>query len=79
MFLRHLQISQKHAVSRSNHITSITRMASTNNSQPSMLGGHAQYAKGYVEETVGNVTGSKEWQASGKADAESGIAEMKVS
>ena len=68
----------------------------SNDNQASMLGGHAQYAKGYVEETVpllpfsvcmfsstdetqvGNITGSKEWQASGKKDAEAGIGEMKV-
>ena len=43
-----------------------------------MLSGHAQYAKGYVEEMIGNVTGSKEWQESGKNDAEAGTTEMKV-
>ncbi|KAI9741508.1 MAG: hypothetical protein M1818_004314 [Claussenomyces sp. TS43310] len=43
----------------------------------SMLGGHASYAKGYVEETIGNLTGSKDWQASGKEDAKAGIEEMK--
>jgi len=48
------------------------------NNQPSMVSGHAQYAKGYVEETIGNVTGSKEWQESGKKDTEAGIGEMKV-
>ena len=46
--------------------------------QASMLAGHAQYAKGYAEETIGNVTGSKEWQESGKKDAQEGIKEMKV-
>ncbi|TVY27296.1 hypothetical protein LHYA1_G003370, partial [Lachnellula hyalina] len=51
------------------------RMASNNN--PSMISGHAQYAKGYAEETIGNVTGSKEWQESGKQDAKAGIDEMK--
>ncbi|TVY38441.1 hypothetical protein LSUB1_G003458 [Lachnellula subtilissima] len=50
-------------------------MASNNN--PSMISGHAQYAKGYAEETIGNVTGSKEWQESGKQDAKAGIDEMK--
>ncbi|CZT11171.1 uncharacterized protein RCO7_09906 [Rhynchosporium graminicola] len=45
---------------------------------PSIISGHAQYAKGYVEETIGNVTGSKEWQESGKKDAEAGIGEMKA-
>merc|ERR1712000_274975 len=49
----------------------------SNNNQASMIGGHAQYAKGYVEESVGNLTGSKEWQESGKKDAEAGIGEMK--
>jgi hypothetical protein len=43
-----------------------------------MLNGHAQYAKGYVEETIGNVTGSKEWQEGGKSDTQAGIDEMKV-
>jgi hypothetical protein len=46
--------------------------------EPSMLSGHAQYAKGYVAETIGNVTGSKDWQESGKKDAQAGIEEMKV-
>jgi uncharacterized protein YjbJ (UPF0337 family) len=51
---------------------------SSDKSNPSMLAGHAQYAKGYVEETIGNVTGSKEWQESGKNDSQAGIDEMKV-
>merc|ERR1711964_240098 len=50
----------------------------SNNNQASMIGGHAQYAKGYVEESIGNLTGSKEWQESGKKDAEAGIGEMKA-
>lgn len=50
----------------------------TNTNSASMLGGHAQFAKGYVEETIGNVTGSKEWQESGKNDAKAGVEEMKV-
>lgn len=45
----------------------------------SLIGGHAQYVKGYVEETVGNVTGSKEWVDSGKKDTQAGIETMKVS
>jgi len=43
-----------------------------------MLSGHAQYAKGYAEETIGNVTGNQEWQDSGKKDAKAGIDEMKT-
>jgi hypothetical protein len=43
---------------------------SSNNDQPaSLLSGHAQYAKGYVEETIGNVTGSEEWNQNGKDHA----------
>ncbi|KUJ06848.1 uncharacterized protein LY89DRAFT_768765 [Mollisia scopiformis] len=53
-------------------------MSAPNASQPSMVTGHAQYAKGYVEETIGNVTGSKEWQESGKKDTAEGISEMKA-
>jgi len=53
--------------------------ANTNtNTNASMLSGHAQYAKGYAEETIGNVTGNQEWQNSGKNDAKAGIDEMKV-
>jgi len=48
------------------------------NASPSLIAGHAKFAKGYAEETLGNVTGSKEWQESGKKDASAGIEEMKV-
>ncbi|KAM3069374.1 hypothetical protein ACMFMG_005478 [Clarireedia jacksonii] len=53
-------------------------MSSNSEQQPSMLAGHAQYAKGYVAETIGSVTGSKEWIDSGKKDEEAGIATMKA-
>ncbi|CZR64584.1 uncharacterized protein PAC_14482 [Phialocephala subalpina] len=53
-------------------------MSESNSNQASMLGGRAQYAKGYVEETIGNATGSKEWQQSGKKDTQEGISEMKA-
>lgn len=53
--------------------------APNSNSDASIVGGHAQYVKGYVNETIGNVTGSKEWADSGKQDQEGGIGEMKVS
>lgn len=43
-----------------------------------MLAGHAQYAKGFVEETIGSVTGSKEWQESGKEDSRAGVDGMRV-
>lgn len=54
-------------------------MSAPDANTPSMISGHAQYAKGYVAETIGNITGSKEWQDSGKKDAQEGINEMKVS
>jgi len=52
-------------------------MASNNEKQASMLGGHIQYAKGVVEETIGKVTSSHPWQESGKQDTAAGIKEMK--
>jgi len=52
-------------------------MASNSNDQPSILSGHAQYAKGYVTETIGKAIGSEEWTESGKADSQKGIDEMK--
>lgn len=71
------------------NFTNFTRTMSSNPAQnnnpykspedPSLIGGHAQYVKGYVEETVGNVTGSKEWVDSGKKDTQEGIETMKVS
>ncbi|KAF8861707.1 hypothetical protein BDZ45DRAFT_740169 [Acephala macrosclerotiorum] len=42
-------------------------MSTPNANQASMLGGHAQYAKGYVEETE-----------SGRKDTQEGISEMKA-
>jgi len=50
----------------------------THPDQPTLLSSHTQYAKGYAEETIGNLTGSKEWQESGKKDAKEGIEGMKV-
>jgi hypothetical protein len=58
--------------------TTFIRMTSNNSNPVTVLGGHTQYAKGYVEETIGNVAGSKEWQESGQKDAKAGIDEMKV-
>jgi len=52
--------------------------SNTDTNSASLLSGHAQYAKGYVEETIGNVTRNKEWQDSGKNDAKAGIDEMKT-
>lgn len=53
-------------------------MSSNSDQSASLLNGHAQYAKGYVEETIGNVTGSEEWKQSGKDHAQQGIDETKV-
>jgi hypothetical protein len=44
---------------------------------PSLVGGHAQYAKGYVTEMVGKAMGNKEWEESEKRTTECGIEEMK--
>jgi hypothetical protein len=55
-----------------------TQTPHPSSNEPSMIGGHAQYAKGYVESTIGNVTGSADWKQSGEKDMQGGIGEMKV-
>ena len=49
-----------------------------NNQQPGLLGAHAQYVKGVAEETIGNVTGSEEWKASGAQDKGASVDVMKA-
>ncbi len=44
-----------------------------------MLGAHAQYVKGLVNEKIGNVVNSEDWKASGRSDQEEGMGSMKVS
>ncbi|KAH8594542.1 hypothetical protein B0O99DRAFT_180228 [Bisporella sp. PMI_857] len=51
---------------------------SSTNQDASLLSGHATYAKGAVEETIGNVTGAAAWKASGRQDQEAGKQEMRV-
>jgi hypothetical protein len=72
--------SISHPKSNISHISKkITKQNSIKHLQrTSIISGHAQYAKGYAEETICNVTGSKEWQESGKKDTQTGIDEMKV-
>jgi len=55
-------------------------MASGGSGNPdaSLVGGHAKFVKGYVEESVGGITGSKEWQESGKKLSSEGVEEMKA-
>ncbi|KAF2003350.1 hypothetical protein P154DRAFT_617962 [Amniculicola lignicola CBS 123094] len=50
---------------------------SSNPNQPGLIASHAQYVKGAAEETIGNVTNSPAWKASGVQDKEQGIAAMK--
>ncbi|UJR23374.1 hypothetical protein I4U23_026383 [Adineta vaga] len=51
-------------------------MADNNNA--SLIGGHAQYAKGVVEETIGNITGSQAWTESGVHDKQEAVDKMKA-
>ncbi|UNI23771.1 hypothetical protein JDV02_009571 [Purpureocillium takamizusanense] len=44
--------------------------------QPSLVGGHVQYAKGAAEVTIGGLTGSQPWKVSGEQDKAAGIAAM---
>lgn len=44
----------------------------------SLIGGHAQYAKGAIEETIGNITGSQVWIDSGVHDKEEAVEKMRA-
>ncbi|EMD91296.1 hypothetical protein COCC4DRAFT_129032 [Bipolaris maydis ATCC 48331] len=46
--------------------------------QPGLVSSHAQYVKGAAEETIGNVTGSEPWKASGASDKEHAVEAMKA-
>ena len=46
------------------------------NNNASLLGGHAQYVKGAVEQTIGNVTGSQAWKDSGARDKQDAVDKM---
>ncbi|KAJ4174314.1 hypothetical protein NW754_004730 [Fusarium falciforme] len=46
-------------------------------SQPGLIGSHYQYAKGAAEATVGVLTGSHAWKASGEQDKAAGLAALK--
>jgi uncharacterized protein YjbJ (UPF0337 family) len=50
----------------------------TDNNNPSLIGGHAQYVKGAVEETIGNVTGSQAWKDSGAHDKQEAVEKMRA-
>ncbi|KAJ4252949.1 hypothetical protein NW762_010858 [Fusarium torreyae] len=48
-----------------------------NQQQPGLIGSHVQYVKGAAEATVGVITGSQAWKASGEQDKAAGLADMK--
>ncbi|KAI0486857.1 hypothetical protein F4859DRAFT_316169 [Xylaria cf. heliscus] len=52
-------------------------MSSNDNSQPSLIGGHAEYVKGATEAAIGNVTGSQAWKTSGEQAKAHAIDTMK--
>ncbi|KAL9078256.1 MAG: hypothetical protein Q9157_002836 [Trypethelium eluteriae] len=51
---------------------------SSNNENPGLVSGHAQYVKGAAVSAVGSVTGSESWQQSGEQQKEQGVNEMKA-
>ncbi|GAO51914.1 hypothetical protein SAICODRAFT_29374 [Saitoella complicata NRRL Y-17804] len=50
----------------------------SDSTSPSLIHGHAQYAKGAFEETIGSVTGAKSWTDAGSHDKSAAISEMKA-
>ncbi|KAJ9626518.1 hypothetical protein H2203_004151 [Taxawa tesnikishii (nom. ined.)] len=51
---------------------------SSNDQNPSLVGGHVQYVKGAAEGVIGSVTGNQEWANSGSSDKQAGIDAMKA-
>ena len=51
----------------------------TDNNNASLIGEHAQYAKGAVEEVIGSVTGSQAWKGSGAQDKQEATEKMRAS
>ncbi|RFU77252.1 csbd-like domain-containing [Trichoderma arundinaceum] len=45
--------------------------------QQGLMGAHAQYIKGAAESTIGSISGSQSWSASGAQDKAAGLAAMK--
>ncbi|KAK1997926.1 hypothetical protein LX36DRAFT_657056 [Colletotrichum falcatum] len=50
----------------------------TNNQQPGLVAGHAQYIKGAAEAAIGSVTGSHAWTSSGEQDKAHAASTMKA-
>ncbi|RMY24628.1 hypothetical protein D0867_01257 [Hortaea werneckii] len=55
----------------------MTNTMSSNEQNPSLVGGHAQYVKGAAEGAVGSVTGADDWKSSADQDKQAGIDAMK--
>ncbi|KAF2970264.1 hypothetical protein GQX73_g3277 [Xylaria multiplex] len=53
-------------------------MSSNENKQPSLIGGHTEYAKGAAEATIGNITGSQAWKSSGEHAKSHAVNTMKA-
>ncbi|KAK1569570.1 uncharacterized protein LY79DRAFT_528428 [Colletotrichum navitas] len=50
----------------------------TNNQQPGLVAGHAEYVKGAAEAAIGSVTGSHAWTSSGEQDKAHAASTMKT-
>jgi len=52
--------------------------STTDPNSASMLHGHVAYVSGAVKETIGNLTSSQPWQATGQADKSAAVDEMRA-
>ncbi|TFB04964.1 hypothetical protein CCMA1212_003197 [Trichoderma ghanense] len=48
-----------------------------NQQNPGLVGAHAQYIKGVGESTIGNISGSQAWSASGEHDKAAAVDAMR--
>jgi len=47
-------------------------------STPSLLRAHAHYMKGYLDSSIGHLSGSESWKGSGETEMREGLDELKV-
>ncbi|KAF2189432.1 hypothetical protein K469DRAFT_700618 [Zopfia rhizophila CBS 207.26] len=49
----------------------------TSNNQPGLISSHAEYVRGATEQTIGNISSSEAWEASGAQDKEQAVHAMR--
>ncbi|PSR82922.1 hypothetical protein BD289DRAFT_411290 [Coniella lustricola] len=59
-------------------MASNTNPTDNQNTQPGLIGSHAEYVKGAAQAAIGSVTGSQAWTASGEQAKAHAVSDMKA-